>query len=56
MEDIEIYDLGSKIISTVRDDVQKIMYEPIKGNLTIAWGESPSVNGVFQPSCPKSLL
>lgn len=44
MDDIEIYDLGSKVISIVRDDIQKIMYEPIKGNLNIVWGLTPTVN------------
>lgn len=44
MDDIGIYDLGSKIILTVRDDIQKIMYEPINGNLNVVWGHDPTVN------------
>ncbi len=44
MEDIEIYELASEVISTIHKDIQKIMYKPIDGKLVVRWDTRPLVN------------
>lgn len=50
MNDIEINELSASVIAVIQTDVQKLIYDPIGGELRVLWDERKEVNA-WAASC-----
>ncbi|MBK9160276.1 MAG: hypothetical protein IPM27_01680 [Nitrosomonadales bacterium] len=50
MEDIEIYELGCNVLSTLNRELGEGIYAEVKGELAIQWGYDP-IFGAYASSC-----